>query len=40
MRKFSSAYCFADYKEQVIELFGGVCVVSVKTMEIVREIPQ
>jgi predicted helicase len=33
-------YKFADYKESVIELLGRVCAVSVKTMEIVREMPE
>jgi predicted helicase len=36
--KFNT-YKFADYKESVIELLGRVCAVSVKTMEIVREMP-
>lgn len=35
--KFNN-YRFADYKEQVIELLQRVCVVSVKTMEIVKEM--
>jgi predicted helicase len=30
---------FADYKERVIELLGRVCTVSIKTMEIVQEVP-
>ena len=29
-------YCFADYKEQVIDLLQRVCTVSVKTMEIIQ----
>ncbi|KAF0108785.1 MAG: restriction enzyme and modification methylase [Anaerolineaceae bacterium] len=33
-------YKFADYKESVIELLGRVCAVSVKTMEIVKEMPE
>jgi predicted helicase len=37
--KFNT-YRFADYKESVIELLGRVCAVSVKTMEIVREMPE
>ena len=32
--KFNT-YRFADYKEEVIELLGRVCTVSVRTMEIV-----
>ena len=32
--KFNT-YRFADYKEDVIELLGRVCTVSVRTMEIV-----
>ena len=36
--KFNT-YKFADYKESVIELLGKVCAVSVKTMEIVKEMP-
>jgi predicted helicase len=36
--KFNT-YRFADYKEQVIELLGRVCTVSVETMRIVREMP-
>jgi len=35
--KFNS-YRFADYKEEVIELLGRVCEVSVKTVRIVREM--
>jgi predicted helicase len=37
--KFNT-YKFADYKESVIALLGRVCAVSVKTMEIVREMPE
>jgi predicted helicase len=37
--KFNT-YKFADYKESVIALLGHVCTVSVKTMEIVREMPE
>lgn len=36
--KFNN-YRFADYKEQVIELLGKVCRVSVETMKIVKEMP-
>lgn len=35
--KFNT-YRFADYKEQVIDLLRKVCTVSVKTMEIIREM--
>jgi len=35
--KFNN-YRFADYKEEVIELLQKVCVVSVKTMEIIEEM--
>ncbi len=35
--KFNN-YKFADYKEEVIELLMRVCTVSVKTIEIVREM--
>jgi len=31
-------YCFADYKEKVIDLQKRVCAVSLKTMEIVRQM--
>lgn len=37
--KFNT-YRFADYKEQVIDLLKRVCTVSVKTMEIVREMEE
>jgi len=33
-------YRFADYKEQVIDLLGRVCAVSVQTMAIVRQMEQ
>lgn len=33
-------YKFVDYKEFVIDLLGRVCTVSVKTMEIVSEMPE
>ncbi len=36
--KFNT-YRFADYKEQVIDLLGRVCTVSVETMKIVKEMP-
>lgn len=37
--KFNT-YRFADYKETVIELLKRVCTVSVKTMEIINQMPQ
>ncbi|MBI4732289.1 MAG: hypothetical protein HY781_09250 [Chloroflexi bacterium] len=37
--KFNT-YRFADYKEAVIALLGRVCAVSVRTMEIVKEMPE
>lgn len=36
--KLFNTYRFADYKEKVIDLLMRVCTVSVKTMEIVREM--
>ena len=36
--KFNT-YRFADYKEQVIDLLGRVCTVSVESMKIVGEMP-
>ena len=33
-------YRFADYREQVIDLFMRVTAVSVETMKIVKEMPQ
>jgi len=35
-----NTYRFFDYKESVIESLGRVCAVSVRTMEIVREMPE
>ncbi|MCC5627359.1 hypothetical protein LC613_03945 [Nostoc sphaeroides CHAB 2801] len=35
--KFNT-YCFADYKEQVIDLLQRVCTVSVETMQIIQQI--
>jgi predicted helicase len=35
--KFNT-YCFADYKEQVIDLLQQVCTVSVETMNIIEEM--
>jgi predicted helicase len=37
--KFNT-YKFADYKESVIELLERVCAVSVRTMEIIKEMPE
>jgi predicted helicase len=37
--KLFNTYKFADYKEQVINLLQRVCTVSVKTMEIIQEMP-
>ena len=37
--KFNT-YKFAEYREQVIELLGRVCTVSVETMKIVKEMPE
>jgi len=37
--KFNT-YKFAAYKEQVIELLGHVCTVSVETMKIIAEMPE
>ncbi len=39
LEKFNT-YRFADYKEEVIDLLGKVCAVSVRTMEIMREMEQ
>ncbi len=36
--KFNT-YRFADYKEQVIDLLDRVCTVSIKTMEIIQQMP-
>ena len=36
--KFNT-YQFAEYKEQVIELLGKVCTVSVETIKIIKEMP-
>ncbi|MDR1644418.1 MAG: hypothetical protein LBS05_01135 [Tannerellaceae bacterium] len=33
-----NTYCFANYKEQVIDLLQRVCTVSVETMKIIREM--
>ena len=37
--KLFNNYKFADYKEQVIDLLQRVCTVSVKTMEIIQQMP-
>jgi len=37
--KLFNTYKFADYKEHVIELLQRVCTVSVKTMEIIQQMP-
>jgi predicted helicase len=33
-----SAYRFADYKEQVIELLMKICTVSIETVKIIRKM--
>ena len=38
VREKFNTYKFADYKEDVIELLGKVCTVSVKTMKIVADM--
>ena len=35
IRERFNTYRFADYKEEVIELLGRVCAVSVRTMDVV-----
>ncbi|NJN89318.1 MAG: hypothetical protein HC840_29385 [Leptolyngbyaceae cyanobacterium RM2_2_4] len=37
--KLFNTYRFADYKEHVIDLLKRVCTVSVKTMEIIKQMP-
>lgn len=37
--KLFNTYKFADYKEHVIDLLDRVCTVSVKTMEIIQQMP-
>jgi predicted helicase len=37
--KLFNTYKFADYKEQVIDLLDRVCTVSVRTMEIIQQMP-
>jgi predicted helicase len=39
IREHFNTYKFEDYKEQVINLLKRVCTVSVKTMEIVNQMP-
>ena len=39
IREKFNTYKFADYKEQVIDLLGRVCTVSVETMKIVGQMP-
>lgn len=40
IREKFNTYRFADYKEQVIELLGRVCTVSVETMKIINALPR
>ena len=37
--KLFNTYKFADYKEQMVDLLDRVCTVSVKTIEIVQQLP-
>jgi len=39
IREKFNTYKFADYKEQVIDLLGRVCTVSVETMKIIGQMP-
>ena len=39
IRELFNTYRFADYKERAIDLIQRVCTVSVKTMEIVQQMP-
>ncbi|MEO7672495.1 MAG: DNA methyltransferase, partial [Pyrinomonadaceae bacterium] len=39
IREKFNTYKFADYKESVIELVKKVTTVSVKTMEIIKQMP-
>jgi len=39
IREKFNTYRFADYKEDVIDLLGRVCAISVQTMEIIRQMP-
>jgi predicted helicase len=38
VRENFNTYKFADYKESIIDLLGRVCTVSIKTIEIIREM--
>ncbi|MFP5274762.1 type ISP restriction/modification enzyme [Coleofasciculus sp.] len=40
IREKFNTYKFADYKEQVIDLLQRVCTVSVRTMEIIQQMPE
>ena len=40
IREKFNTYRFIDYKEDVIELLGRVCTVSVETMKIISEMPE
>ena len=40
IREKFNTYRFADHKEQVIDLLGRVCTVSVQTMKIISEMPE
>jgi len=37
--KLFNTYKFADYKEHVIDLLQRVCTVSIRTMEIIQQMP-
>jgi predicted helicase len=39
IRERFNTYRFADYKEHVIDLLRRVCMVSVETMKIIRQMP-
>ena len=40
IREKFNTYRFADYKEDVIDLLGRVCAVSVQTVKIIAQMPQ
>jgi len=40
IREKFNTYKFADYKEQVIDLLQRVCTVSVRTIEIIQQMPE
>jgi predicted helicase len=40
IREKFNTYHFADYKEQVIDLLGRVCTVSIETMKIIAQMPK